>query len=342
MQKTLKANGITRRAFVWSAAAGAAIAGTATPWRSVWAAPSKLRFVTFGAKNSIWAKSFFQFQKDVKEVTNGEMEVNWAGGPEVIHPFQAGEAVGKGVFDITHSANSYFAAAVPEAIALASGTGSVDSVRQSGALDALDKICQEKLNTVLFGTPLNGVGYIFLLREKPTSLEIFKGKKIRSIPLYDPILKALGAATVTTSPVEAYTSLERGVVDGLGWSDIGFIDYNFHDHAKFLMLPTFYHVRSAHLINADKFTKLGAEQQKALKEASLRTDKWSTGFHQAKRDSEHAAMKEKGLQEVWLPDADGKQFVELTERLLWDKINKDSPTNGPMLKKLFDKATAMG
>jgi len=342
MRKTLKADGISRRAFVWSAAAGAAVAGTATPLRTVWAAPSKLRFVTFGVKNSIWAKPFFQFQKDVNEVSNGELELTWAGGPEVIHPFQAGEAVGKGVFDITHSANSYFAAAVPEAIGLASGTGSVDSVRQSGAFGALDKICRDKLNTSLIGTPLNGVGYVFILREKPTSLDFFKGKKIRSIPLYDPILKALGAATVTTSPVEAYTALERGVVDGLGWSDLGVIDYNFHDHAKFLMLPTFYQLRSAHLINADKLNKMGGEQQKVLKEAALRTDKWATRWCQDKRNSEHAAMKAKGLQEVWLPEVDGKRFVELTERLLWEKIIKDSPANGPMLKKLFDKATAMG
>jgi TRAP-type C4-dicarboxylate transport system substrate-binding protein len=102
---------------------------------------------------------------------------------------------------------------------------------------------------MLLGVPLSGVGYVFQVRGKPSELSYFKNKKIRSIPLYDPILEALGAVPVTTSPAEAYTAMERGVVDGLGWPDIGLLDFKFYEQAKFIMAPTFYQLRTAHLIN---------------------------------------------------------------------------------------------
>ena len=66
---------------------------------------------------------------------------------------------------------------------------------------------------MMLGMPLSGVGHVFQVRGKPEELSYFKGKKIRSIPLYDPILQSLGATPVTTSPAEAYIAMERGVVD---------------------------------------------------------------------------------------------------------------------------------
>ena len=101
---------------------------------------------------------------------------------------------------------------------------------------------------MLLGVPMSNVGYVFqVTRGRPDmTSEYFKGKKVRSIPLYDPILQELRRATpVTTSPAEAYTALERGVVDGLGWPDIGLFDYKFHEQAKFVMAPSFY--TTAHL-----------------------------------------------------------------------------------------------
>ena len=54
---------------------------------------------------------------------------------------------------------------------------------------------------------------------------------------YDPILESLGAILVTTSPAEAYAAMERGVVDGLGWPDIGLLDFKFYEQQSSLCCP---------------------------------------------------------------------------------------------------------
>ena len=96
--------------------------------------------------------------------------------------------------------------AMPSSISLASGNASLEALKAAGVLDAYNDILMKKRGVMLLGVPMSGVGYVFQVRGRPDSLAYFKDKKIRSIPLYDPILEALGAVPVTTSPAEAYTA----------------------------------------------------------------------------------------------------------------------------------------
>jgi len=192
----------------------------------------------------------------------------------------------------------------------------------------------------MLGMPLSGVGYVLQVRGNPGELSYFEGKKIRSIPLYDPILEAMGATPVTTSPSEAYTAMERGVVDGLGWPDIGLLDFKFYEQAKFVMLPDFYQLRTVTLINPNSFNNLPAELQGVLTEASTSADAIGAKWAKEKRDAEHAEMEAAGVEFVSLSDAEGAQFRALTEEKLWDKVTSIAPDDAARLKPLFDAASA--
>jgi len=332
-------HGLTRRTLVWSAAAGALVVGSATLMRPVYAGgKKKLRYIAFINRNTVWGKPYDFLAEQVDKMSGGELEIEYAGGSEVVGGFDAPEAIANGVFDMSHSANSYFAGAMPSSIALASGNASLEALKSAGVLDAYNEILMKKRGVMLLGVPMSGVGYVFQVRGRPDSLGYFKDKKIRSIPLYDPILEALGAVPVTTSPAEAYTAMERGVVDGLGWPDIGLLDFKFYEQAKFILAPTFYQLRTATLINPNSFNGLPKELQEVLVKASNSADKIGADWCKATRDSEHAKMKEHGLEIVSLPDAEAKQFVQLTEDKLWANILDRAPDNGARLKALFDKA----
>lgn len=332
-------DGLTRRTFLWSAAAGALVAGSATITRPVFAGgKKKLRYIAFINRNTVWGKPYDFLAAEVDRLSGGELEIEYAGGSDVIGGFDAPEAIANGVFDISHSANSYFAGAMPSSISLASGDASVDELRASGAIDAYSDILAQQRGVMLLGVPLSGVGYVFQVRGRPDSLSYFKNKKIRSIPLYDPILEALGAVPVTTSPAEAYTAMERGVVEGLGWPDIGLLDFKFYEQAKFIMAPSFYQLRTAHLINPNSFSGLPEPLQNVLVEASRSADAIGAKWAGETRDTEHAEMTKAGVEIVSLPEAEGQQFGSLTEDKLWAKIMELAPKDGARLKPLFDNA----
>jgi TRAP-type C4-dicarboxylate transport system substrate-binding protein len=271
-------------------------------------------------------------------MSGGELEIEYAGGSDVIGGFDAPEAIANGVFDMSHSANSYFAGAMPSSISLASGNASVEQLRNTGVLHAYADILLKQRGVMLIGVPLSGVGYVFQVRFRPNKLSSFKGKKIRSIPLYDPILESMGAIPVTTSPAEAYTSMERGVVDGLGWPDIGLLDFKFYEQAKYILAPTFYQLRTATLMNPASFKRLPASLQGVLMEASRSADAIGAKWAKEKRDEEHAEMGKHGVEIVSLSNSEAKTFVKLTEEKLWSKIIELDPKEGPRMKALFDKA----
>lgn len=330
-----KTTGMTRRSVLATAGAvaGAAFLGGKAP--ALGAGKKKLRYIAFINRNTVWGKPYDFLAAEVDRLSGGELEIEYAGGSDVIGGFDAPEAIANGVFDMSHSANSYFAGAVPSSISLASGNASVDELRASGALDAYADIVMKQRGVMMLGVPLSGVGYVFQVRGNPGELSYFKGKKIRSIPLYDPILQALGATPVTTSPAEAYTAMERGVVDGLGWPDIGLLDFKFYEQAKFVMMPTFYQLRTATLVNPNAFNGLPKPLQDILIEASRSADAIGAKWAKEKRDSEHAEMEKAGVEFVSLADAEAKTFIDLTEEKLWAKINEIAPEDGARLQPLF-------
>ena len=330
---------LSRRTFVkqTGAAAGAvALFGGQAP--AFAAGKHKLRYIAFINRNTVWGKPYDFLAQEVDRMSGGELEIEYAGGSDVIGGFDAPEAVANGVFDMSHSANAYFAGAMPSSISLASGSASVDALRESGAIDAYADILMKQRGVMLLGTPLTGVGYVFQVRGRPDTLAYFKGKKIRSIPLYDPILQALGATPVTTSPAEAYTAMERGVVDGLGWPDIGLLDFKFYEQAKYIMAPTFYSLRTVTLLNPNSYKRLPAPLQDILVEASRSADAIGAQWAKEKRAAEHAEMEKHGVEIVSLSDAESKQFVDLTEEKLWAKIHELAPEDADRLRPLFEKA----
>ena len=339
MTKITKPNGLTRRKML-ATTAGALAASSVLGAPLYAAGKRKLRYIAFINRATVWGKPYDFLADEVARLSNGELEIEYAGGSDVIGGFDAPEAIANGVFDMSHSANSYFAGAMPSSISLASGNASNEALQSAGVLDAYADILMQQRGVKMLGMPLTGVGYVFQVRGNPGELSYFEGKKIRSIPLYDPILEALGATPVTTSPAEAYTAMERGVVDGLGWPDIGLLDFKFYEQAKFIMLPDFYQLRTVTLINPNSFDGLPEKLQTVLAEASASADAIGAKWAREKRDAEHAEMKAAGVEFVSLSDAEGAQFRALTEEKLWGKVASLAPDDAARLKPLYDAAGA--
>ena len=339
MTETMKPKGLTRRKML-ATTAGALAASQVIGAPLLAQGKRKLRYIAFINRNTVWGKPYDFLADEVARISNGELEIEYAGGSDVIGGFDAPEAVANGVFDMSHSANSYFAGAMPSSISLASGNAAMEQLQSAGVLDAYADILMKQRGVKMLGMPLSGVGYVLQVRGNPGELSYFEGKKIRSIPLYDPILEAMGATPVTTSPAEAYTAMERGVVDGLGWPDIGLLDFKFYEQAKFIMLPDFYQLRTVTLINPNSFNNLPEELQGVLTEASASADAIGAKWAKEKRDAEHAEMEAAGVEFVSLSDAEGAQFRALTEENLWDKVTSIAPDDAARLKPLFDAASA--
>jgi len=345
METKAKWERLTRRQFVWSGVAGGLVGAVVKAPGRAWAQAKPkvvLRAVSVWEKPIIFAKPLLELMTRVEKKSDGELVIEWKGGPEAVPPFQSAEPVAKGVFEIVHTSPTFYASAIPEANAIYLEKGSPKSLHASGAIKLMDEIHREKLGVVFLGSLASNFGFTILTKAPARNLEFFKGKKIRTTPLYTPMLKALGAATVTIAPAEIYPALERGVVDGLAWPEMGIEERKFHEVVKYILLPTYYEVRYGTLMNRAAYEKLPLHLQKVLHEAVRETEEWGARAFREEADKEQERLRKLGMEMVQLPDAEGKRFLQIARDALWEQVMKDSPKYGPRLREVFTKAAQMG
>jgi len=345
MKTVTRREGLTRRQFVWSSGAGGLVAAVARfPGRALAQARPKvvLKGISVWEKPLIWSKPLLELAERVEKKSGGELVIEWKGGPESVPPFQSAEAVSKGVFDIVQTSSTFYGSAVPDAIAIYPEKASTKSLHAAGAIKLLDEIHREKFGVVFLGVSSSGIGFTIVTKAPVRNLEFFKGKKIRTLPLYTPLLKALGAATVTIAPAEVYPALERGVVDGVAWPEMGIEERKFHEVAKYLLLPTYYEVRSTMLMNRGAFEKLPPQLQKILMEAVLEVEEWGARTWREEVAREQERLRKLGMEFVKLPEPDASRFLTIARDAIWEQVMKDSPKYGARLKEAFTKAAQMG
>lgn len=301
--------------------------------------PVTLRVVSGWEKSLMWNRPLFEYISRVGSKSGGKVRIEWVGGPEAVSPFQVAESVGKGVFDLAYTSPSFFAASAPEANVLYLGEDvPVSRLHEAGVIRACDEIFRRRMRAALVGIPAGGIGATFITREAPRTLEYFKGRRFRSAPLYTPMLKALGASTVTLAPPEVYSALENGVIDAVGWPMVGIVERKFHEIAKFIVLPPIFDIRMSMLASLRTWERLDAPVRSLLTDTMREMEDWGYKSFRDELARERAELKKGGVQEIALPQAEARRYVQLAHDGIWEPILRDSPKDGPRLKELMAKA----
>jgi TRAP-type C4-dicarboxylate transport system substrate-binding protein len=158
------------------------------------------------------------------------------------------------------------------------------------------------------------------------------------MPLYSPFLTKLGAKPIIIPPTEVYTALQRGVVDGFLFSEDAEIpDWGWEEVTKYKILPGFFQIENATLVNLDKWNTLPKELQDAL-ETSIEIFEGTDSVRYLKlKEAGWKKMQKAGMTEIVLPPDDAAELVKTAYEATWETVLKDAPEWGPKLKELLDK-----
>ncbi len=267
---------------------------------------------------------------------NVGLKVKFLGGPEIFPAFEGAEAVGKGLADIGYLASVYYTGIIPEAEAWKLFRVTPEVERANGARAILDDVHRKKLNlTVMHRVDINDFFHLWLnvKRDKPD----LSGLRLRSTPAYDSFIKALGGVPVATAGPEAYSAVERGVVQGYGFPPLEVKFRKMEGITKYIWGPPFYASPTVQLMNADKWNKLHPAQRDLLTAISVEIEKDSARVW---KDAYNSAMKyfveQAKLEWVKFSPADEKYFLDTASGAGWEGIIAKSPDIGAKLKALAD------
>ncbi|MBV1696408.1 MAG: TRAP transporter substrate-binding protein DctP [Hyphomicrobiales bacterium] len=325
----------TRRAFGIGAAATAtfAITGRAA------AQEVTLNAAHFTPAQVSYARSFLAFVARLNERGKGIVQIRVRGGPEVIPFAQLGESQKNGLIDMINAPAGAYLNLVPEGEALTATTKTPAELRANGGYTLLNEIYARKGNAFILAHVDGQSGFhIFTTDTPPMRADggvDFTKLKIRSAPLQRDFLESLGASVIVQPPGEAYTSLERGLVNAHVYTIAGYQGFGWDKFTKFRIDPSFFQTDVLISMNKAKWDGLPDAAKKVIQDVALEHEKESIAANLAVTEQEGKQMIDKGMRVVTLPDAAAKDFLAKASKAAWERIEKRDPANIAALRGKF-------
>jgi TRAP-type C4-dicarboxylate transport system substrate-binding protein len=303
-------------------------------------AEQSLKAVAMFPKSLIYVKSFLQYVDKVNAEGKGVIRIEFLGGPEVIPTGEQVNAVRSGVVQMVYGPGSYYPGDVPETDALVGSNVSPLEQRANGGLDLFNQIHEQKLKVHYLGHMDGGIKFHIYLKNKPKTkadgaLDL-TGLKLRGAPIYREFFtEFLGVTYVQIQVPEVYTALERGTVDGLGWTSIGLMDLGWDKQLKYRVDPGFFQTDLGVLVNIGAWNQLTQPAKDLLTKLAVEHEKSSYAALEALRVKEDEEIRKRGMEIVTLPDAEAKKFLKAAYDVPWARMKGRDATHYDALRAKF-------
>ncbi len=283
---------------------------------------------------------FKAFMDKVKEVSNGELVIDYLGGPEVIGPFDIGQAVKKGVLDLGYLYSGAYEGMVPAVTYAAASLLDAVEEREAGVFDYMAEVHEPYGLHLLgrVGIPDIGPGSIFYIWttekkiEKPADMA---GLKVAGIsPQSDRFIEALGATSVILPFPEVYAALEQGVTNAL-WN--GFMTPQADESyklTKYMIDHPYFKDNHFMLMNPDAWDRLPTHLQDALMEAVVWTERNSPDMMLPLFEGTRQNYQNYGLEFVRFSAADAEWYRKIAYESEWAYLVEQYPDVAPKLMEM--------
>lgn len=252
------------------------------------------------------------------------LSVKYLGGPEVFPPSEGTDAVKKGLVDMGFTAAVYYIGLVPEADAIKLSRIKPWEERANGAYELMNQFHQKQINAYyLWRAALDDFFQLYLNveRTKPD----LSGLKLRSTPAYDAVIKALNGVPVTIAGPETYTAVERGTVDGYGFTVTEPRSRKLETVTKYIWGPRFYGSPTVMIFNLDRWKSLHDEQRAFLTKLAQDLERESDTVWDAAAKSAIAFYLKAGMKEMKFAPADEKYFLDTAYDIGWKTVLSKAP-----------------
>ncbi|ANT64212.1 MULTISPECIES: TRAP transporter substrate-binding protein [Prosthecochloris] len=230
--------------------------------------------------------------KLVRQMSNGQLEIQVYGGGELVPALEAFDAVSQGIAEIGHGASYYWSGKVPAAQFFAAVPFGMNPQQlnswliSGGGMELWEKV-YAPFNLLPLQGGNTGIQMGGWFNKEINTTDDLKGLKMRIPGLGGKVITKAGGSAILSAGGEIYTNLERGVIDATEW--IGpYHDYmmGFYKVAKFYYYPGWHEpgTNFEFFINKGAFQQLPSDLQEIVRSAAARTNLWVLSEFEAKNN----------------------------------------------------------
>jgi TRAP-type C4-dicarboxylate transport system substrate-binding protein len=283
------------------------------------------------------------FAADVKQRTNGLVDVQIFGSEQLAKAGENFPAVAKGNIEAAMSVNFQWGTTIPEmsATLIPYFLTDVEKIKRFPASEAR-KFLDQKLEQ----RGVHSVAWLYITREsiftsskKPLiALDDFKGVKIRGLnSLTDNALTAVGAAPSAMPGSEVYQALQAGVLDA-GLTDLSAAySRKYYEVQKYGTVTPFFTIFFHMYVNPAWWAKLKPEYRAAIEAAAAKAEQQAFPVTEATAAAALKDLQTKGMMIHVQTPPEQQAWKAAMQKPVMDAFLKSAPADGPKIVELLQK-----
>lgn len=278
------------------------------------------------------AKPALQMLRDMvnEKGKAANISIKYLGGPEIFGAMQGCESVQKGIVDIAYTAAAYTSGVIPEVDAMKLITTKPWDDRTNGIFNLINTWHNEKNLEFLAraGTGQQFQGYLNKEINEPN----LNGLTMRVVPIYMPLINALGAKGVSATGGEVYTALERKMVDGFWWGGREIRTWGWHEVVKYIWGPPIWVVDVYVFMSKKSWDSLDAQQKAVLTDIMKDYEKKAHDAEASLQSEITQNLLSSGMKEIRFTPEKEKWYIDMAYTEGW----KDTLAKAPRVKAIKD------
>jgi TRAP-type C4-dicarboxylate transport system substrate-binding protein len=293
-----------------------------------------LTLVSAWPRGSVGTELGERLIKEINEENAGVLQIKILGTIEVTPPFEQLESLKRGAYDLIYNSPAFYTKLVPGAIAEFYVQCSPVVLRKTGFLKIYDDMHRKQADVTYLGNIGRGEQFAIYLR-KPIDKADLSGLKIRGVPFFDPLVKALGGQPTVIPFPESYSALQRGIVDG-AICPLGpiILDNRWYEVLKYIIYPKLpWDSVWSLLANAKRWDALPDRVKKIIMDKVLQIESIAYDFHRKMESKWLQQLLDKGMEIHELPPEEGKKMINVARTVTWEYAEKLDPVYVPQLKE---------
>lgn len=249
---------------------------------------------------------------EAKKLSHGKLIIKRF-GPEIVPPFEQLQPVSAGTFDMLYTHPIYHAGSTAVGALMDIVVPDIQMRRDKGIIQWVDKYYEKHFGVKLL-VVLPAVGFQFLLKEPIKPGQALEGRKIRTTPTYEPLVKTLGGATVTMPSPQIYTSMQKGLIDGAAYVTSSLIKQKLYEVAKYMARPIWGIADTFFMINLKKWNSLDSKTQKILMKSAEKARDGMPWFSEHHKLLDEQGMIEHGSHFTFFGRENAQRLTELFDQ----------------------------
>ncbi|MGB3554402.1 MAG: C4-dicarboxylate ABC transporter substrate-binding protein [Jannaschia sp.] len=290
-------------------------------------------------------KSYFAFVEDVNANGEGVLQIELRGGTEAVPRNEQMNSVARGIVDLYFGPAGYYQRQLPDLTPIDAASVPADKLREAGLQDAIDAATRESAGVALLGLMGTGYAFQFYTIDEPPMTDgaiDLSGLKIRGGSSYAPMYDALSINRVDVPAGDIYTALERGVVEGIGFTTIGISSAGWQEFLKYRIFPTWRQGNTIIAGNAEAIDALTDAQEAYLMEMIEKHEMEGYAAAQALELVDTEALAAAGVTDIVLEGEAAAKITAAFQDTFWDGVAETlGAEKAQSYRDIVDAANAM-